>query len=558
MTTLAQDISYFNSSATTAPLTVVLSPGVSVNKLIVDLWQTLTSNQPITAGTSNLQADISVSFFDLFYNKIHFLPEKLDLGNVASSQIRSVLLWNAFFTNKSLNAFSAVNASGLDITPPENPVYAIKPLEVLDYIVNVAPSGDATINASMNWTIDTEEYAIPITGNRISAFFYDHNWKYKFVETWNYLTSVIRKKNDTEQRARLRLKPRKSVKFNANVLNNDQAGLNNILHGWHARLFAVPLWSEVSHTTTAILALGSAFSIEEDNLSFHEGMLIALYEDNNNFEMIEIETIVGSSITLTNGTINPWPTGTKVVPLNTARLNNNQAITQYTDQISQVAPYFECDPISTKTNYDGTIEPATYNSRELWIKKINWKQNRKNFSSSLVDTVDSKTGGLRTFPLMEFSAQTKRHTYLLKNRDEIKLFKEFIERRKGKYKSCYVPTFDNDFFPVSGIPAGAAAIDVKDNYYRNYVDEHNARKHIYIELYDGSYFTLEILNNLDLENGTQRLSFSATPGVEILVNDIKLMSILMYARLATDKVEFGFLSAGVAESTLSFTSIKEW
>ena len=558
MATITDNFSYTDSAVTTPQMVVSLSPGVSANGFDLELSQSLTDNLPTTAGVDNLSAAISPSFFDLFYNRIHFVPEKLTLGNVASSQIRNVLLWNAYLVEQTLNAFSVSNASGIDITPPENPVYDIKPLEILDYIVSIAPSGDATINASMDWTIGVINYSVPITGNRISAFFYDHNWKYNFVESWEYLTSVIRKKNDTEQRARLRLKPRKSVKFNSLVLGNDQSGLNNIMHGWHARLFAVPLWSEVTHTTTEIGVSGSAFSIEDDNLSFHPGMLIALYADNNNFEMIEIDTIVNGSITLTNGTIAAWPTGTKVVPMNTARLNSNQAFTQYTDQVSQVAPYFECDPVSTETNYEGATEPLTYNSAELWITKLNWKKTRKNFSLAEVDIVDSKTGGIRSFPLTEFYTQTKRHTYFLKNRDEIKLFKEFVERRKGKYKACYVPTFDNDFVPVSGIPNGAAAIDVKDNYYRNYVDQHNARKHVYIELFNGSYFTLEILSNLDLENGTQRLSLSQTPGVEILLGDIKLMSILMYARLATDKIEFTYLTAGKAESTLSFSSIKEW
>ena len=557
MTTLAEDFSYLDSSVTTPQMTTEIGTG-GYGSLDVGLISTKNNNLPNVTSGAALNAEISPSFFDLFYNRMHLIPERLDLGNVASSQIRNVLLWNAYLVAKSLNAFSVSNASGLNITPPQNPVYVISPLEILDYIVNVEPSGDATINATMDWTIDAEDISLPITGNRVSAFFYDHNWRYNFVETWNYLTSIVRKKDDTEQRSRLRFKPRKSIKFNALLIGNDQAGLNNILHGWHSRLFAVPLWSEVTHTTTALTAGGNGFSIEDANLSYHTGMLIALYENNNNFEMIEIDTITVASIVLTNGVIYDWPAGTKVVAMNTARLNTNQSFNQYTDQASQVAPFFECDPISTQTNYDGVAEPISYNSKELWLTRINWKKNRKNSSNTLRDKVDSLTGGLRTFPLMGFSPQTKSHTYLLKDREEIKLFKEFVERRKGKLKACYVPTFDNDFTPVSGIPAGSAAVDVLDNFYRNFVDEHKARSHIYIELFDGSYYVSEITGNLDLGGGTQRISLGTPPGPEILQGDIKLMSILMYARLSADKVDFKYLSAGVAEAILSFSSIKEW
>ncbi len=558
MTTIAQDIVYTNSSAAVVSLTIDLSPSYDYSHLDEHLTGALIDNLPTQAGTNNLSATISPSFFDLFYNKIHFLPEKLALGNVASTQIRSVLLWNAYFDERDLNAFSVVNASGINITPPQNPVYPIKPLEILDYVLNVTSNGDATINANLLWTIGIENFEVPITGNRISAFFYINNWRYDYIESWEYLTSIIRKKNDTEQRARLRLKPRKSVKFTSLVQGNDQAQLNNIFHGWQARLFAVPLWAEVTHTTTEITAGGSAFSILDTNLSYHEGMLIAIYDDNNSFEMIEIQTIVGAEITLTNGTINSWPTGTKVVPLNTGRINTTQNIKQLTDNVSQVSPLFNCDPVSTRTNFDGTVQPLTYNNRELWLRPINWRSDRKNLSMAEVDQVDSQTGGLRTFPLMGFSAQTKNNNYSLYTRDDIKLIKEFVERVKGRYKAFYTPTYDMDFIPVSGIPSGSAAIDVKDNSYRNFVDQHGARKHLYLELYNGQYYTLEIASNLDLEDGTQRISFSSSPVDEILIEDIKLMSILMYARLASDTIQFRYLSTDSVECTLNCVSVKEW
>jgi len=556
MPVISEEFRYFNSAVQTVLVIAPLHAG-KVSGYANALAGTFASSLPRASAVSNLTGVESKSYYDLFYNKIHLVPEKLELGNVASSQTRTVLLWNAYKINKTLNAFTANNTNGMSIIEPKSPVATILPLEILEYIIKIEPSGEATVNATLNWTIDTDIFSLPITGNRISAFFYAHNWRYIFIETWSYLTSVIRKKDDTEQRARLRFKPRKNIKFNSIVSNNSQAGLNNILHGWHSRLFAVPLWSEQTETTTEVNIGEINLTIESDELSYHAGMLIAFYKTIDVFEMLEILTIIGKDIVLTNGTIYNWPVGTKIVAMNTARLNLNQTLSQHTDSVSQVSPFFECDPISTKTNYEGVAAPLIYNLKELWITKINWKSARKNASTALVDKVDSLTGGLRTFPLMSFSPQTKAHTYLLKDRAEIKLFKEFIERRKGKLKACYVPTYDNDFQPVSGITASSSTIDVKDNFYRDYVDEHGARKRLYLETYDGTYFTLEIIANTNLGNGTQRLSFSTSIANEIPLENIKLMSILMYARLVSDKVEFKYLSAGVAEVTLSFSAIKE-
>ena len=111
---------------------------------------------------------------------------------------------------------------------------------------------------------------------------------------------------------------------------------------------------------------------------------------------------------------------------------------------------------------------------------------------------------------------------------------------------------------MENIPYGATVIRVEDNFYRNFVDSHDARKHLYIELYDGTVYTVEIMDNLDLGSGVQQLSLSAAFDKEINISDMKLISYLLYARLTTDTINFKYLTNRIVTVDLTFTSLKEW
>lgn len=558
MATQQPEFNYVDGIHNTPNMTTVVPDSRGSGAVAFSESSTLTDNLPISPNPRVLTGTIAPSFYDVFYEKIHFIPEKLELGNVASVQQRSMKVWNAFRETKNLSAFTAINAAGLDISEPEFPPYDMAPLELLDYQVSVTLDGDATINAIMRWAIDSVVYDVLVSGSRVSPFFYLQNWKFSYKETWTYLTSIIRRKNSTEQRARMRVTPRKTLTMNSLVTKENYQELNNLLFGWHNQAFAVPVWPDSSYSPLAIAQGENVVTLADDNLNFYPEALVAIYSDINTFEMIEIESINGAELTFTNGTANAWPENTSVVLMHIARLSNRQQSEQYTDNVSTITPTFRCDPVLTKTARDGVAAPLTYNSKELWVTKANWSKNRRNLSQAYLDEIDSRTGNNRAFPLMDFSPQIKAYNYTLISSLDIALFKEFIERRAGKAIPCYIPTFDSDFTVTSLIGDQDTVIDVKDNHYRNFVEAHGARNNLYLELYDGTYFTAKIQSTTDNGDGTQRLSLDQSFGVEISVSEIKLVSILTYARLVSDVITFNYLTADKCEVTITFESIKEW
>lgn len=62
---------------------------------------------------------VARSFHDDFYNRIHARPPQLALGNLASSQVREIRVWNAYTGQaQSMDAADLVDGAGIALTAP--------------------------------------------------------------------------------------------------------------------------------------------------------------------------------------------------------------------------------------------------------------------------------------------------------------------------------------------------------------------------------------------------------------------------------------------------------
>lgn len=72
-----------------------------------------TNTQPVDENPTSNAGDYLGGFVDHLYNKIHINPPALDMGNLVSNQLRTVELWNAFFTSVNLSSFVGTNTEGI-------------------------------------------------------------------------------------------------------------------------------------------------------------------------------------------------------------------------------------------------------------------------------------------------------------------------------------------------------------------------------------------------------------------------------------------------------------
>ena len=117
------------------------------------------------------------SSFDDWYYRIHVSPAEVNIGNLAGDVQRTVIVWNAYMHAVPFTDFALTNAEGIaadgDIEPPAE----VAALEEFRYRFDVSIAGPAVINATATWTIDGEEFAVPITGQRTVLFSFRPDWK---------------------------------------------------------------------------------------------------------------------------------------------------------------------------------------------------------------------------------------------------------------------------------------------------------------------------------------------------------------------------------------------
>src|SRR5574338_82295 len=61
---------------------------------------------------------IAHSFERDWYNRVHIIPARIDLGNLFQDQLRTIDVWNAHFVSRTLSSILETGTDGLTLTRP--------------------------------------------------------------------------------------------------------------------------------------------------------------------------------------------------------------------------------------------------------------------------------------------------------------------------------------------------------------------------------------------------------------------------------------------------------
>src|SRR5690606_25067648 len=72
----------------------------------------LVSDWPVSAAPRVLSGALQKCFVDDYYYRIHMLPTAIDVGNLVTEQVHTILMWNAFLSPVQLLDISTVGGDG--------------------------------------------------------------------------------------------------------------------------------------------------------------------------------------------------------------------------------------------------------------------------------------------------------------------------------------------------------------------------------------------------------------------------------------------------------------
>lgn len=508
-----------------------------------------TKNYPVSQDNiRDHGGNLAPGFGRDWYHRIHIVPASIALGNLLSSQTREVEVWNAHFADKLLSSIDGTGTSGLNLIEPEEAPTTFAPLESRIYELQISNIGAPTVNAAYTFNFPAETPALRVTGHRVAIWKTKPNWRRKVTERWIWLTDVLTAYDNTEQRIKLRDKPRREYEFQVTAWAQERQEMENALWGWQHRLFAVPIWQDRRRLVSGTSAGGESLSLDTDGTEFEEGGLVILTDHNGLAEAQEILTVSAGSLALKLPLQKAWPAGTYVYPARLGRIGDSQKLNRLTGDVVDLIVNFRFDDAGSFLAAQDSA--ATYRGLPVLEDRPNWAGDLEAEFYHKITEHDYQTGSI--FVEYEGTAPNRlqQFRWFLNGRTEIDRYRKWLYARAGRLTPFWFPSQTPDFKVTQTIGGSSTQITVRNTGYTQYARQQNGRKDIRIELLDGTIHYRRVLDAAILSDTEENLQIDSALSVSpIQPSDIKLMSFLSLARLDQDRIEIAWRTDRFAESS---------
>ena len=490
------------------------------------------------------------SFYDWYY-RIHIVPTSISLGNLSGDTTREVLVWNAFFDSKQLEAFGLFNADGITINAPVVPPAPIGPLRMLVYVVNVSATGPAIIDATMTWTIAGNNYVVPITGRRSVLFPFRPNWADRVLETLSWTTTVTQAWSGREQRMSIARNPRRSIRYSYQAKGEGSRLLDAVLFGWMGRFYSLPIWNEESRLVADASAGASALQVDTTRMSIAVGSSVTLYHDEFRYEVVEVLSFTATQIN-TKGVLNTsWAKGTKVIPTISAMPQLDVRTSRVLPSIGTGSIEFLIDPSSPLIRLPATTPPLSYRGTEVSLDETDWAQAIDNPYTSNRRDIDSGIGPILVSRKGDYPIIGRSFRWVCRDRAYADNLRAFFGRRRGRLAPVWLPSGTEDFVLAQPVDPVTPSLVVRKSSYGALVWPDPIRRDIVIRMRNGTVFMRRIT---DVAEGAEVtvLTLDQGFGEAFDPTDVKRISYLGFYRLGSDSVTFTWYTNYVAVVETNF------
>ena len=376
------------------------------------------------------------------------------------------------------------------------------------------------------------------------TFSFRHNWALPVRERLAWLTDVMTKRSGKEQRVRVRAHPRRTLEYSL-FLYGAQARrrFQELVWGAQDEEVMAPVWADKAKLAGVLASGATSISVNTEHLDYDDGAHLMLWADEENFEVLEIDTVSPSSVSLAEATSREWPAGTYVCPARRARLApsiSGAQVTRDRERFPTVALEVSVGEVSA--NRVGSYTPRTHRSVEMYEEMPEGSEEPGRELARQLNRLDYETGGVyvdavTTAPSAETDFRRK-----LATRAEVAELLGWLGARAGRCNPFWHPTWDNDFELLS---MTTGQITVREAGYAATYDVHDARRNLalrtkvaFSSFSKGDWIPLRVNSAADNGDGTETLSVTGSAlALARPVTDFSHLSFLRFARLQQDAVE---------------------
>jgi hypothetical protein len=479
-----------------------------------------------------------------YLNRIHIYPNRIDLGNVLSTQEKDITVWNSYSEDRSLASVVGTGTDGFTLLHPESPPTTFKKFEERVYHLSVDVAGDSVIAAEYTFSFDVVDVLLIVTGKRIIVWGFVPETS--MIEAVEWKTDIIQCKS-TEQRIAVRQEPRRSFTHKYVMEDYEFGQLKVSASGHGYRQYGVPVWSDYKYIGD-IASGETVISIPTDSTMFTIGELAIIYQDTMTHESSEIVDMDATSITLavplTRGFLNAY-----VMPIVFANLMEGVKVSRTKDMLLTGTANFLCTAPSDIA-YTNKTQLRGYDlllDRSVMVSAVSERIERE------VNVFDDMVGSFALYPKKTYYEYDQSLTFDTLTMEDLYSVKQWLYTLKGKQKGFFLPTWNSDYRIVTEILGTDTSITV-----------HNSGSYLYpsvrdilIVKKDGTYLLTQILSSVINVDGDEALFLSTAVGEDITLSNFSMICEIHYVRLNTDRIEIKHRTGRAATITVPIVRIPE-
>lgn len=523
----------------------------------LEIWGAYTSNLPIDVYSGSHAGILVPMFGGDWYGIIHISTSLLALGNVVSTQLRTVGVWNAHLdSTETLTAVNATGATGIVVTAPGSLPLTFARNEEKLWTFQVSSDGPPTVDATFTWQFaDSESVFLEITGARVTPWSAFPDWGDPINERLQWKTDILTAWSGQEQRRALRLSPRRVFSFTALANAQDKRVIEATLFAWSSMVWALPIWPDGEVLTASLTPGMTAVPADTINRDYAASGLAILITNAATYEVLQIGSVTSTALGLSQPVLGSWLAGAaRLFPVRTARLQGFPQISRYNDDfVSVQAAFVTIEPC----DWPAVLPSALYRGVGVLEHRPSEGSLGSTYTRQMV-TIDADTGIFAVDDTAQLGFPKQMHDWFLDGRTARSNFRSLLYALKGRQGSIWVPTYQQDLLLAALITTSATNMDIEWFGYTRYLVGQLNRKDIRIELINGTIFYRRILGAVELSASIERLSIDTSLGQNVNPSDIRAISFMALCRLDSDELEISHLtnSNGLALATTTWAAIK--
>lgn len=465
-------------------------------------------------------------FQEQWYYRCHLFPVTLPLGNLMTTQVRQLKVWNAFLSTTNLTAIDSQTDEGITLSGPTVVPAVVEPLQELNYTVTATLQGPPTIDGYIRFNFGTFQLQTTVTGSRVVVWPFSPQQGYS--EGLEWLTDVMRSKT-SEQRVAMRDAPRQSFDYRYIFDDHQVSRARAMAVGWAQRQFGLPVWNEAAYVGT-VQAGVTTLTVDTTAADYRAGDALLVWTSDNDFEAIVVNEIRPNEVDVALPVSKTY-NGAFIMPMRYAR-STEMSIIRSGNAYGKVRTQFT---VVANKNLGASIGLPTYKDLPVLTDVMIDVGGYEEKIVKEVSVLDNKMAAAVMDSMFNSTDQYFMVSWDLKSKEEVWRVRRFLHSLRGKQKPFWLPTQTRDMTLTAAVDPSATGIKVKK--FGGSLFYHTKDIQILQADCTRTFHSVEGIADDGLD---ENLTLSSSAGITVAVAQNPKISFMYKVRLDVDRVEINY------------------